>query len=220
MTVLQQIIALIFTPTAIIAVLAFLLRGVFQQLLDHDAKRYELEMGKALENHKAQLTQEYEASKLRLENELQKQFYQYQTKFSAYHQKQVEVVSELYGMIVDTRDKVTDLVTPPEIQHGTRTNAERYSDTATTFNSLSIFYRRNRFYVNENSCQKADKILEIMQTSILKHKNLYDKPSQEEEWLTAYRDMHVKVEPLLNDLEKQLRQSLSEIVEVRNASLD
>ena len=112
MTVLQQIIALVFTPTAIIAVLAFLLRGFFQQLLNRDVKRYELEIEKSLESHKAQLTQEYESSRLRLENELQKQFYQYQTKFSAFHQKQVEVMSELYESMTEAIDKLEYLLVP------------------------------------------------------------------------------------------------------------
>ena len=219
MTVWQQVIALVFTPTAIVAVLAFLLRGFFQQLLDKDAKRYEAELEKSLKSYEAQLTKEYEISKLRLENELQKQFYQYQTKFSIYHQKQVEVVSELYGMIVETRDKVESLVAPVKQSDG-RTDEERYNDTLIAFNSFSTFYRKNRIYINESSCQKVDTILKIMRISIFQNKTFQGLPNRNNQLLDAWKAIREEAIPLQSELEKQLRQSLSEITEIQNAPLD
>jgi hypothetical protein len=77
MGTLETIIALIFLPSSIVAGLVFILRKFFEQALLRDIERF-----------KVGLQSELEQSKLRLENVLQTKYFEFQTKFSSYHQKQ------------------------------------------------------------------------------------------------------------------------------------
>ena len=117
----QQLITLILTPTLIIAVIAYVLRGFFQQLLSRDLENQRSNLQKELEGHKQRLQSEFETYKIKIQNEqeqiklhlqndLQKKLHEFQTKFSIYHQKQTEVVSELYSLLVDASDHLHDLI--------------------------------------------------------------------------------------------------------------
>jgi hypothetical protein len=101
MTNLNTILALILTPTFVVGGIVFILRKFFDQLLSRD-----------LENFKVRLQVEFEHSKLRLENELQARLFEFQTKFSSYHQKQTDTIEELYEMLSETETIISQLVHP------------------------------------------------------------------------------------------------------------
>src|SRR5260370_17337939 len=97
MTILQTILA----PTFILAGMVFVLRELFRQLLSRDIVKF-----------KAGLQAEFEQSKLRLENEMQARLFEFQMKFSIYHQKQAEGIETLYEMLWETELIVWQLFHP------------------------------------------------------------------------------------------------------------
>src|SRR5437879_2113717 len=101
MSTLQTVITLIFLPTSIVGGIVFVLRKFFEQGLARDIEKY-----------KARLDADLTQAKLRLENELQTKFFEFQTKFSLYHQKQVDVIETLYEMLSETEWIVARLVHP------------------------------------------------------------------------------------------------------------
>src|SRR5437879_2831943 len=101
MNTLQTVITLIFLPSSIVGGMVFVLRKFFEQGLARDIAKYE-----------AKLDADLIQAKLRLENELQTKFFEFQTKFSFYHQKQVDVIETLYEMLCETEWTVGRLVHP------------------------------------------------------------------------------------------------------------
>ena len=81
---LKDIIALVFTPVVVVGALAYILRNLFSQTLNRD-----------LEHFKAKLQSEREYFTAELQNELKAQFFEYQTRFSFFHNKTAEVTGTL-----------------------------------------------------------------------------------------------------------------------------
>ena len=82
---LEEILKLIFTPAAIIAAFVYLLQKYFEKTINKD-----------LEKYKNDLRTELELIKAKLQNELDIKLFEYQTKFSLFHQKQAAITAELY----------------------------------------------------------------------------------------------------------------------------
>src|SRR5260370_25479745 len=137
MNTLETIITLIFLPSSIVGGIVFVLRKFFEQGLARDIEKY-----------KANLQAELEHTKLRLENDLQTKFFEFQTKFSLYHQKQVEVIEELYEMLSETQWTVSELVSLV----GTgdeRPSTERVKGADGGSVAVARFYGKMRFDRND-----------------------------------------------------------------------
>lgn len=201
MTTIQTITAIILTPTLIVGGMVFLLRKLFEQLLSRD-----------LEKHKARLQIEFEQSKLRLENQLQTKLFQFQTKFSLYHQKQASVISELYEKLSEAQMYLSRSVHP--IQLGGRSPKEKFDEADEKRVDLARFYNRNRIYLDEDVCLKMDSILTAMHTSAVKFSVSQSEPksgSDIEMWVEAWKVMENEIPPIKEALERKFRQILSSV---------
>jgi hypothetical protein len=200
MDTLETILVLIFLPSAIVAGIVFVLRKFFEHALSRDVERF-----------KANLQSELEHSKLRLENELQTKYYEFQIKFSSYHQKRAEIIGELYGMLNETEWVVVELVHPMQ-SGGGRPISERVYQADSKCVELSRFFSKNRIYLDDDVCQKIETIVAELRKSIVKfnvsHANIQGNPSLDM-WLEAWKVMEEELPPLKKALENQFRVSLS-----------
>jgi hypothetical protein len=200
MNTLETILALIFLPSSIVAGIFFMLRKFFEQALSRD-----------IEQFKAKLQSELEQSKLRLENELQTKYFEFQTKFSSYHQKQAEVIGELFGMLNETEWVVTKLVHPMR-SGDQRPIQEQVYEADGQCVALSRFFTKNRIYLDDDVCQKMDTIIHGMRRAIIRfnvsHMNVNGNPSVDM-WIEAWKVMEEELPPLKKALESQFRKSLS-----------
>lgn len=200
MNTLETIIALIFLPTSIVAGIVFVLRKFFEQALSRDIERF-----------KVNLQSELEQTKLRLENELQTKYFEFQTKFSSYHEKQAEVIGELYGMLNETEWAVVELVHPMQ-SGGGRLVAERVYETDGKCVELSRFFSKHRIHLDDDICEKMDTIISALRKAIVgfnvSHMNLSGNPSVDM-WIEAWKIMEDELPPLKKALESQFRRSLS-----------
>jgi hypothetical protein len=192
---------LIFLPTTIVGGIIFILRKFFEQILSRD-----------IENYKAKLQVEFEHSKIRLENALQIKFFEFQTKFSLYHQKRAEVTSEIYGMLSEAIMSASILVHP--IQFGSdKSQHEKIDETALLWKSLSDFYRKHRIYLDEDVCDKMDSLLKTVNKALINFGMSQEKsqnPTADRKmWEGAWKIMENEVPPIQKGLERQFRQCLS-----------
>jgi hypothetical protein len=201
MNTLETIIALVFLPSSIVAGVIFVLRKFFEQALSRDIERF-----------KATLHIELEQSKLRLQNELQTEYFKFQTKFSSYHQKQSEIIGELYGRLNEAEWVVEELVKRPS--GGGRPITERISEADSKCVELSRFFSKNRIYLEDDVCQKIDIIIKAMRTAIVKFNvsqmNITGNPSLDI-WLEAWKVIEEELPPIKKTLETQFRKSLSAV---------
>jgi hypothetical protein len=96
-----------------------------------DLKSYEFSLNKKLEDYK---------------KEIDKDRYQFQTKFSAFHKKQFEVAGELFGLFTDLRYKIDTFAR----------NQTGVSELNNKLKEFEEMFWRNRFYFDEELCGKIE----------------------------------------------------------------
>ena len=201
----EEIVKLIFTPIAIIFVFVYFFQKIFEKNLSKDIEKY-----------KNQLETELESAKLKMENELNIRLFQYQTKFSLFHQKQASLTAELYKKLVIASKSITGLVKQYQPAEQLNLN-EKKKETSKLWIDLSSFLDENRIYFDENICEKMDSIIEITSdafsefdfahTFAMQGSDSY-KPDETGMWLKASKELKEKLPPLKNELEKFLRNIL------------
>ncbi|MEK6336690.1 MAG: hypothetical protein AABM67_17320 [Acidobacteriota bacterium] len=197
MNTLQTVIALIFLPTSIVGGIVFVLRKFFEQGLARDIEKY-----------RAALQAELERSKLQMQNDLQIKLFEYQTKFSSLHQKQAEVIGELYGLLGDAKEYIVRLVDP------TFNPADTAHIEATTakYRALAECFVKNRIYLEENTCDRIDELLRKWRVAMMKA-SIGQRPEPGghgvEWWAEAHESVKSDVPPILKELETQFRAFLS-----------
>lgn len=97
----QTIIQLILTPTLIVGVLAFVMRELFKSYLSMDIERYKSKLQSDLESHKARLKAEHDLK-----------HFEFQTRFSLFHQQRAEIVKELYRLLKETELSISWIANP------------------------------------------------------------------------------------------------------------
>jgi hypothetical protein len=107
------------------------------------------------ERYKATLQAELEQSKLQTQNDLQIKFFEYQTRFSLLHQRQADVIRDLYGMLGEANEYIIQLVSPTfNVNDNTHVVT-----TSAKYNALAECFVKNRIYLEEETCKKIDDLL-------------------------------------------------------------
>jgi len=147
-----------------------------------------------------------------LENDLQTRLFEFQTKFSSYHQKQVSVIGELYEKLSEAEMYLSHSVHP--VQLNGRSPKEKIDEADEKCVDLARFYNRHRIYLDEDVCQKMDNILAAMRASVVKFSISQMEPqsrSDIEMQTEAWKVMKNEVPPIKVALECKFRQVLSAV---------
>ena len=150
MDMLTKIFGLIFTPTAIVAGVVYILRKYFD---NHVAKELEL--------FKHDLQSQSETARIQFQTNLEARLFEFQTKFSLYHQKQAEIVAELYGHLMNVMAE-TALLTNPAGFSTEISLKTRKDNAATLYTNLFTFYTRHRIYFSGELDQKIFSVISLM----------------------------------------------------------
>lgn len=186
--------------TIIATLIASVVSGTIAVYLSHRKQRQ-------LEAHKASLQAELEQSKLQMQNDLQIKFFEYQTRFSLLHQRQAEVIKDLYGLLADTNENIRHLVSPmfnvtdiTDIKHAETTTAK--------YNALAEYFVKNRIYFEDGTCNRIDELLLKMRSAMTKAR-LGQRPQAgargTELWGEAWDEVTKEMPPILRELEMQFR---------------
>lgn len=123
--------------------------------IDRKFKSYELELQNSAERFKVELEFSLETHKKSLE-EL---YY----KASKLHDKRIEIISELYRIIVDLDMSMNSMTSLWKIVSGDKETADleekgRIDKSSKHFNEYQEFYNKNRIYFPKNTCELLDKL--------------------------------------------------------------
>jgi|SRR5690349_8520883 len=197
MNTLQTVITLIFLPTSIVGGIVFVLRKFFEQGLARDIEKY-----------RTALQTELERSKLQMQNDLQIKLFEYQTKFSSLHQKQAEVIGDLYGFLGDAKEHIVRLVDPTF----NPTDTAHIEATRAKYQAVAECFVKNRIYLEENTCDRIDDLLRKWRVAMMKA-SIGQRPEPGghgvEWWGQAWESVRDEVPPILRELETQFRAFLS-----------
>lgn len=141
---------------------------------------------------------------------LSKDLAQYQTNFSIFHQKQADVIAELYSHLISTKQLMTNLTFV--IQMNPKPLSEKKSETNDALNDLSIFFFKHKIYFNIELCKKIENVIKLMRDSFIEF-NVYQdganyKPDKEGGWQRSWEKIEKKVVPLTQELEIEFRKLL------------
>lgn len=194
----------------------FILRKFFEQALSRD-----------IENYKARLEQELEHSKLNFQSELQTKFFEFQTKFSIYHQQRAEFIRDLYAHLAELEQRISHMIPTiygDEYMLDDMRSPDRRKEEEEVYQfyqEVNKFYSKNCIYLDEETAYKVKSVLDAMLLTIIKFgqalsgvEKLPEETTRIDEatlklWEGASKDMWDKISPLKRQLEREFRKSLS-----------
>lgn len=184
----SQLLVLILTPSAVVAGMAYLLKGFFNRALDRDLVRYK--------------------------NELMRQNYEFRTRFSLMHEKRAEVISEFYSRMVDAVDHLRSL-TAVLRKARKKSLDEQKEETLDNLREMKRFFRKHRIYFDESTADKIESLIGVITESFAEFG--VAQPGEEIEhgprsdpgmWQSAYERVSKEVEPIKQELEDTFKDHL------------
>lgn len=129
-------------------------------------------------------------------------------KFTTYHQKQSEVILELYRLLIVTVDDIKiysrqAIITP-----------DKLNNSKIVINKLSDYYNQHRIFLNSDLKLKVEKVNRLITDSFM-NRNYADFAKMDMSdrsllFVQIYDDIFQLADPLLNELEEIFRKILSE----------
>lgn len=148
----------------------------------------------------------------RFKYELNKDYTEYQIRFSKLHEKRAVVIEELYHKLIDATASIRNYFQP--LRYGKVDMDILLKDTVDSLNVFIEFYKHNDIYFEKGICDKLDEMIQI----------IYELFGQKEknslliEEITAFPDTTDDVRQELNVGKKRLR-DLSEKAMTENLLL-
>jgi hypothetical protein len=188
MEIWQQILLMIFTPTAAVAVFAYILQKLFDRTLSRDLERFKAE--------------------------LDLQQFEYQTKYSYIHQQRAEVIGEFYKLLHRAIKEVGQLVRVFRFADGESLQSKKQR-AANRFNEAQDYFFEHRLYFDSKLCDKIESLLKLMTESLMDFdiaqpgEEIEHGPANDPQmWIAAHKKMAEQVAPIKSQLEEQFRMLL------------
>lgn len=127
------------------AVLAFVLRGLFTQMLSRDLEKFKIEI---------QASHDKEIEGLRAD--LRAVAFEHEIRFARLHERRAEVIAELYARLVETENAFESLTFPVPLVVGRGEPYDMLSEALRCASTLRNCFYENRIYFDENLCAEID----------------------------------------------------------------
>jgi DNA anti-recombination protein RmuC len=185
MTLVSQLLVLILTPSAVIGVMAYLLKEFFSRALARDLEQYK--------------------------SELRRQNHVFRTRFSLLHEKRAEVISEFYARMVRAVDQLQSLTAVLRTARE-ESLSDQKKETVHHLRDMSQFFSEHRLYFEESAAAKVESLIEVLRESFAEF--AVAQPGEEIEhgpgthpdmWQSAYERVIEEVPPIKRELEDTFR---------------
>ena len=186
-----SLLALILTPVAVTGAVAYMTRGLFEQLLKRDVERYRHELHQAGELQKKLLeTVQFE----------------HHTKFSWAHEKQAQVISDVYGKLAVAHKAMLHMTSPVQFGHVDR-EAQRKA-AADAYQALEDSFLLNRVFLSEKRAEEVESVVTMMRTSFNQFGFAQTPGSELKQWMEVWNRIEKEMPPLLAGLRREFRATL------------
>lgn len=198
MEFIYEIIKVAVAPSLVIAGVTYLLKLYLESYSKRDLEKFRLQL-----NH-----------------ELEKSLFEYQTKFSFYHQRQTMIVAELYSLLIDASSKIHSLTHIVQFS-GEGSLKERKKNTADAYNKLVDYYSKNKIFIEKNICNKLDELIELLRDALIEFDvaqsgDKYE-PDDSGLWIKSFTTIQQKVPPIKQELEEYFREIVSGITTINKS---
>jgi len=162
-------------------VLAFVLRGVFNQVLSRDLERFKADLKTAA--------------------------FQRETRFSRLHADRATVITELYKRLAKAHSTFTDFIRPFQMA-GEESHEDRAKEAAARTNELFAYFDENRVCFDEELCQLVEKLQEACRRTWSTFALPGMKPASGKQWWEAWEKWAQNIPPLRREIEKRFQKML------------
>lgn len=178
----QQLAGLIVAPALVVAAIAWILRALLAQGFARDIQHYK--------------------------SELDRVNFEHQQRFSTIHQRQAEVIANLYGKIARSKAVTADLVAL--FQQGGQSLMEKKKRAADVYNDMSAYFYENRIFLPPDAADKAETLISTLKDVLIEFDtaqmgNDEYKPDQSGLWQQSYKRLRDEVPPVLEELESEFK---------------
>jgi hypothetical protein len=185
---IEQLLPLILTPVATVAAVTWLLKIFITKSIDKEIEKYKSD----LDLIKSQRFHEY----------------------SRFYDKQLEVISTLYAQLVDTHEKVMDLVSI--LQYGSQSLTAKKLTVSDTFNKASAYFRVHRIYLPNHIVDLCNEYFKTTHSALIDFDtsqlgNEEYSPDSTGLWIVSFESVKEKATPILKELETEFRSIVQKI---------
>jgi hypothetical protein len=135
----------------LIAVIGFVLRSLFKQLLSLD-----------MANHQ----HEFEKETMRFQTALNQTAFEHQTRFSALHEKRAIVIADLYSRLTKATSQAGILLVESSIDGYVPSQADAFKNAFDSYNSLWEYFIPNKIWFSRETCEKISHFSTELHTAI------------------------------------------------------
>ncbi|HQU82365.1 MAG TPA: hypothetical protein PKY59_04530 [Pyrinomonadaceae bacterium] len=193
-------------------------------LVARKLENHKKEISKELEDYKKDISKEIESYK----SQLQAQNYEFQTRFSLFHEREAEAVLNLYESIAEIHSKFALMRTffrnstfaPIEAKSRLiltgKTIAEHFAETELKCLEFNQIFRKNRILLDEETCEKCLEIINLLVNSMNRFEDLLKNDNQN---LKLQNSDTLQIETWLENLsnsEKLLREKFRTLLSAEN----
>lgn len=156
MNTLESIFAAILGNAALLAVLGWIGKEVFEKILERNTKIFEADL-----QAKADLTIEH------IKNDLQMRSLEHQVRFTGLHERRGEVIAELNTHIVCALWAAESFLTPFEFS-GEPDKKVKHQEAIQKLVDLFQYFDKNRIYLPRKLGEAVDKLVEDVRSHVIK----------------------------------------------------
>jgi len=183
----------------VLAVIGFVAKSVFTQLLSRDIEKYKLSRETELERFKA---------------DLQKTSFEHQTRYQNLHVKRAEVIAELYRLLVQAEHDAISLANPFQNSAEPSQNEKRVQ-AYKSGTMLFEFFEQNRIYFKQESCERVSSFINGLYNALSEFNIVIDSLENQrggktkiEYWANVWEKLTKELPPIKAEIEKEFREIL------------
>ena len=169
MQIQNLLLAILGTSTCLVAVLGWLLRTFITHRLQHATVAFkevlQRESTTAIERLKNDLQSQSAIAVEQLKNSLQIRAIEHQIRFSKMHERQAEIIAEIYRMLVVAISEAESFLSPISF-NGEATKQEKHVKARQKLGELFQYYSVEKIYVPSSLCNALEKIMQDIQKYI------------------------------------------------------
>lgn len=202
----QSVLLAIGGNTAILAVLAFVAKSLFEKILARDTKRFESEL-------KAASDAEIE----HLKNQLQLRSIEHQVQFSRLHERRAETIAKLYELLVEALWAAESFLSPAEWV-GEPSKKEKHVTAMNKLVDTFRYFDQHKIYFDEELCESLEKLLRETRRLVIEfgvwvgfdEHSLTDQSAKQkqEAWLANWQAIQKDIPEARRQLEHKFREIL------------
>lgn len=212
MEIWQSILLAIGGNTALLAVLAFVAKSLFEKVLTRDTKKFESDL-------KAKSDAEIE----RLKNQLQIRSTEHQVRFSRLHERRAETIAKLYGLLVEALWAAESFLSPVGWV-GEPSMKEKHASAMNKLVDAFRYFDQHKIYFDEDLCESLDKLLRETRSLVIESGVWvsFDDASlsndsvkqKQETWLKNWQAIQNDIPEARRQLENKFRSILGSLPEI------